>query len=123
MIRNQACHTNDGRCCGGGGTHENVADDISSATQAEIDLERAAQHVCRCAITNRNSHGADRVAERHSRLCVHNLAGKGIGQTNHQRVPGTYAEHERHSQTDCGIPGNESNTRKENDFRPVQQKV
>ena len=51
------------------------------------------------------------------------LAGKGIGQTNHQRVPRAYAQHKRHSQADRGIPGNESNARKENDFRPVQQKV
>ena len=59
MIRNQACDTNDVAACSGGGTHQNVADHISTTTQSEIDLQGTAQHVCCRAITNRNAPSAD----------------------------------------------------------------
>src|SRR4029077_9865229 len=103
--------------------HQNVADHVSTTTQTEIDLQGTTQQVCCCAITDRDACGAECAAERSSRLPVNNPARKRVGQTSQKGVPGTYAQQERHNQTNRWIPCNKSDARKENDFGTIQQQV
>jgi hypothetical protein len=123
VIRNQTRDTND--CCryGSSRTHQDIADHISPAAQPEINLRRTTQYVRCRAITESDSSGANRVAKGHDWLGIKNAARKGIGKTDQKRIPRADAQQERHNQTDGGVPGNEPNPRKENDFRTIQQKV
>ena len=68
VIRKQACDPKDSCSYSRGNTHQNIANHISATPQSKINLQRPAQHVCRCAITNSNSCRTDRVAEGHDGL-------------------------------------------------------
>src|SRR6266478_9653415 len=107
VIGNQAGNADD--CCyySGRRSYENIADHIPPAMQPKIDLRRTTQQVCRHPITESDSGGIDRAAIGHDWLVVDNPASKSLGKTNQKRIPWADSQHERHNQTDGGIPGNE----------------
>ena len=72
---------------------------------------------------NGNSRGIDRVAVGRKRLGINNPASKSNGEAGENCIPWTDTQQEGHNQTDGGIPGNESDTRKENNLGPIQQQV
>src|ERR1700729_877543 len=90
-IRNKTGDANERRDRRSGRTYQYIPDHIAAPTKAQIDLQGAAEYVCRRAITSRNPGGIDCIAEGPGRPGVHDHAGKGVRSTNEKRIPGTHS--------------------------------
>lgn len=82
VISKEARDTDD--CCHASRcrAHQNIANDVSSSAQPEVDLCRAAQCACSCAVTNSNAHGIECAAKRQDWLRVKEFSCQSIRETD-----------------------------------------
>jgi len=121
VVANQGSDPKNSRSSGRARAHDNEVKHVPAAAQSEVDLQGPAQNVGGHAITKGTSPCAQATAEAHNSLSVQDLAGENVGAADQQGISRAQTQQKRHYQTNRGIPGDESNARNENNFRPVQQ--